>query len=104
MQSQISDGLDLHLEVIERFPYTSEIALTYHFDKRDQMVAEPNLHIRVYSDARLAEVMSAKLRNWPEFQIQSGSQLGARWHVNRFLYKWIQLLSASRTSIPLMTL
>ncbi len=87
--SQVSEGLDLHLEVVERFPYTSEVVLTYHFCKAGQIVAEPNLHIRIYTDARLAEVMSAKLRNWPEFQIQSGSQLDARWHVNRFLYKWI---------------
>lgn len=87
--SRASGGLDLHLEIVECFPYTTEVILTYQFSKQDQVLAEPNLHIRIYKDAQLAEVMSARLRNWPEFQVQSGTQLSARWHVNRFLYKWL---------------
>lgn len=87
--SPIPGGLDLHLEVLQRFPYTTEVILTYQFRKADRLLLEPNLHIRIYTDARLAEVMSAQWRNWPDFQLQGGTQLSARWHANRFLYKWI---------------
>ncbi|MDX1654149.1 MAG: DUF1249 domain-containing protein [Candidatus Competibacteraceae bacterium] len=90
--SRVSGGLDLHLSVLERFPYTSELELTYHFQRQGQRLAEPQLRLRVYHDARLAEVMSAHLRHWPAFQAEGSeaySQLYARWHVNRFLYKWL---------------
>ena len=33
--SHIPDGLDLHLRLIERFRYTSELSLTYYFSERD---------------------------------------------------------------------
>ena len=91
--SRVPDGLGLHLRINERFRYTTELSLTYYFSRHDRAVAEPDLCIRVYHDARLAEVMSAHLRRWPEFVNREGcggkSQLRARWHVNRFLYKWL---------------
>lgn len=91
--SQVPDGISLHLDVIERFRYTTELALTYHFYREQGLVAEPDLRIRVYHDARQAEVMSAHLRHWPEFKVieEGGNQmqLRSRWHVNRFLYKWL---------------
>ena len=91
--SRIPGGLNLHLEVLERFRYTTELSLTYHFYKTTDVVAEPDLHIRVYHDARLAEVMSAQLRHGPGFQIDDEgghpTQLSTRWHINRFLYKWL---------------
>ena len=91
--SSIPGGLSLYLEVLERFRYTTELMLTYHFGREDGVVAEPDLRIRVYHDARLAEVMSAQRRHWPEFQLSEETarqlQLSSRWHVNRFLYKWL---------------
>ncbi|HXH04784.1 MAG TPA: DUF1249 domain-containing protein [Candidatus Competibacteraceae bacterium] len=90
--SRVAGGLDLHLTVLERFPYTSELHLTYHFLRDGVAVAEPDLRLRVYTDARLAEVMSAHLRHWPAFETLDHadlSQLHARWHVNRFLFKWL---------------
>ena len=91
--SSIAGGLSLYLEVLKRFRYTTELSLTYHFAREDGVVAEPDLRIRVYHDARLAEVMSAQLRHRPEFQLDEETarqtQLSARCHVNRFLYKWL---------------
>jgi uncharacterized protein YqiB (DUF1249 family) len=91
--SQVPGGLSLYLDVIERFPYTTELVLTYHFFRDGYVLTEPNLRIRVYQDARLAEVMSAHLRHWPEFEATEGgwnkTRLRSRWHVNRFLYKWL---------------
>lgn len=90
--SQAPNSLSLHLKVIERFRYTSELSLTYHFVKDTGVVAEPNLRIRIYHDAQMAEVMSAQLRHWPDFKADEESeilQLRSRWRANRFLYKWL---------------
>ena len=94
--SQAPDSIDLHLRVIERFRYTTELSLTYHFQKDHKLIAEPDLHIRIYHDARQAEVLSARLRHRPYFSscfdgYTEGARidLRARWHVNRFLYKWL---------------
>lgn len=93
LASHVSGGLSLYMTVVERFPYTSELSLTYHFYRETGVLVEPDLRVRVYHDARLAEVTEAALRNWPKFQAdhekQHNVQLVSRWHVNRFLYKWL---------------
>lgn len=87
--SRIPGGLDLHLTINQRFRYTSELCLTYYFQHDQQPLAQPNLTIRIYHDARLAEVMAAHLRHWPVFAAEHDTALRNRWHVNRFLYKWL---------------
>lgn len=94
--SRIPSGLDLHLRMIERCRYTSELILTYQFDQDDGSVAaEPNLRIRVYHDARLAEVLAAHPRRHPAFatapigRLTDSAVLFTRWQINRFLYKWL---------------
>lgn len=95
--SRIAGGLDLHLCIIERSRYTSELRLTYQFAQESGAIrAEPNLRIRVYHDARLAEVMAAHPRRYPAFNANllpaarpDSSQLRRRWQINRFLFKWL---------------
>ena len=95
--SHVPGGLDLHLRIIERCRYTSELRLTYQFGQNnDAIIAEPNLRIRVYHDARQAEVATAHLRHYPAFAIDTlashwadGASLLTRWRINRFLYKWL---------------
>ena len=95
--SRVSGGLDLHLQMIERCRYTSELILTYQFGPGDgAIIAEPNLRIRVYHDARQAEVMAAHPRHHPAFATDAlahhraeGPPLFTRWRINRFLYKWL---------------
>ncbi|NJM13167.1 MAG: DUF1249 domain-containing protein [Synechococcaceae cyanobacterium SM1_2_3] len=94
--SQVPGGLDLHLRIIERCRYTSELILTYQFDQGDGGIAsEPNLCIRVYHDARLAEVLAAYPRRHPSFhapangRLTSSAALLTRWQMNRFLFKWL---------------
>lgn len=84
-------GLPLHLEVLGRHPYTSDIVLTYQFQRPRGRAAEPNLQVRIYHDARVAEVMSAHLRHWPVFAHDDVDtrDLYRRWKVNRFLFKWL---------------
>ncbi len=92
--SHVRKGLQLHLHVVERFAYTSELTLTYHFRKTGQLVTQPDLRIRVYHDARLAEVMSAHMRHWPPRDMDRlddryAAELNQRWRINRFLFKWL---------------
>ncbi len=89
--SRVRDGLDLHLSLVERHPYTTDLLLTYRFNRDDGEHLEPELHIRVYHDARVAEVLAAHLRRSPAFLFISDGpvDLAARWRVNRFLFKWL---------------
>ena len=95
--SQTPGGLDLHLQMIERCRYTSELILTYQFASADSLpIIEPDLRIRVYHDARQAEVMAAHLRHDPAFLSDFPNagpmdrlNLYRRWRINRFLYKWL---------------
>ena len=87
--SQVPGSLDLHVKVLEHFRYTTELSLTYYFQRHNQSIPEPDLTIRIYHDARMAETMSAQLRHWPAFAASKHTALHHRWHVNRFLYKWL---------------
>ncbi len=87
--SQVPGGLDLYLQLIERHRYTTDIVLTYRFAYVEGWRAEPNLGIRIYHDARQAEVMSAQLRHWAAFESTQCDALHQRWRVNRFLWKWL---------------
>lgn len=89
--SRTPGGLDLHLRIIERCPYTSELNLTYQFDNEaGPPLIEPDLRIRVYHDARQAEVLTAHLRHHAAFSNDLADVgLYRRWRMNRFLYKWL---------------
>ena len=90
--SQVEHALDLYLTIGDRFRYTTELNLTYRFPRGDGRVPEPDLRVRVYHDARQAEVMAVQLRHLPAFDASIQSELYARWHANRFLYKWLNYL------------
>ena len=89
------ETIDLRLTVLERGPYTTTIALTYHFIEGADLIAEPDLIIRIYHDARLAEVMSYQRRAYqldsetPWTPAAQGFVLERKWHINRFLQKWL---------------
>lgn len=95
--SRVVGGLDLYLRICERSRYTSDLVLSYQFCQDDGTItAEPNLHIRIYHDARMAEVMAAHLRHRATFAAgfypspqADGAHLYARWQTNRFLFKWL---------------
>ncbi len=87
--SQITGGLPLYLHLLHRHRYTTDLVLTYRFAQPTGWRAEPNLSIRIYHDARQAEVMSACLRHGLVFDTAECNQLSQRWRVNRFLWKWL---------------
>jgi len=56
--SRVNGSPLLHLEVLERHSYTRFLRLTYLFEKDTGPRSAPNAHIRMYQDARMAEVTS----------------------------------------------
>ena len=91
--SSVSGDLDLHVETLEHSPYTSILRLTYLFDEAGATVADPDLEVRVYHDARLAE--ASRCARWVRHpglaRLRNGlpSALGERWLRNMLLNKWL---------------
>jgi uncharacterized protein YqiB (DUF1249 family) len=91
--SRVAGALDLHLRVTERCKYTTTLQLTYHFIHEEGVIQAPDLHVRIYHDAQVGEVMSCgRSRDSvrPEYDRRRGDYpLEERWRVNRFLYRWL---------------
>ena len=88
--SQIDDGVDLYLQVIERTKYTITLNLTYKFTNECTSPPKvlPNLFIRIYFDAMQAEVLRREMTGTKQNRY-SHKRLGNKWRDNRFLYKWL---------------
>jgi hypothetical protein len=91
--SAVAGDLDLHVEAIERCRYTTILRMTYLFGEPGGPVAEPDLEVRVYHDARLAEASqgAARLRHPGLSDLRAGlpTGLGERWLRNMLLNKWL---------------
>lgn len=94
--SSIGDGLDLHLDVIERHAYTVELRLSYSL--RDPLTGEPDpsAHVRHYRDARQTEATHCYLgRRWQDvlgLHPPAAALLSHRLRMNTFLGKWLEYL------------
>ncbi|MBM4197182.1 MAG: DUF1249 domain-containing protein [Gammaproteobacteria bacterium] len=86
----------LHLSVQEDSRYTRLLRLTYLFDEPLGIVADPDLVMRVYLDARVVEVIS-----WADFhrhdalrELQASlcGEIDRRWSRNMVLSKWLDYL------------
>jgi uncharacterized protein len=93
-QISVVDGdCPLHLAIGERSRYTTTLRLTYVFEDEAGPVADPDLLIRVYRDARLAEVQACA--RWhrhamlESMRSQLARDLGDRWLRNVMLNKWL---------------
>jgi uncharacterized protein len=91
--SQVAGDCPLHLSVEDRSKYTTTLRLTYLFDDVAGLAADPDLQIRVYHDARLAEVQACG--RWRRHAMldairsQLARDLGERWLRNVMLNKWL---------------
>lgn len=79
--------LDLYLSVSERCKYTTMLQLTYRFQQAGKCICQPDMHIVVYHDARIADVRDRLDRK--HRRIYCGETLQQKWKLNRFLYKWL---------------
>ena len=101
--STVGDGLDLHLCVQERHPYTLELELTYGFVDAQTGLPEPSMQLRVYTDARLTEALHCHpgrhlwqiLGPFPPAR----SVLQHRLRMNSFLSRWLEYLREQGHSV-----
>ena len=93
-RSRTQGDLPLHLSVLERNPYTTTLRLTYWFEDAGARVPDPDLTVRVYHDAGLAEVMACRRlhihRALKAFDTAPGDELSKRWVRNSMLNKWLE--------------
>ena len=83
--------LDLYLKIIERSKFTTTLLLSYCFNEDGEQRMEPNLKIRIYHDAALAEVMSGRLHHGRlVLDNLPSDSLKHKWTLNRFLSKWLK--------------
>lgn len=88
-----ADDCHLHVELEERSTYTLTFSMTYLFRDGDRIVREPDMRIRVYTDANLAEALSVSSDCVGDLLAQDARQqfreLDNRWAINTMLNKWL---------------
>jgi uncharacterized protein YqiB (DUF1249 family) len=94
--SRSDTDLPLVMTVVERAPYTSELRLTYEFDSPDGRRLDPDLWIKIYRDARVAEALRCGTRP-PWLAVEEGDPEASRflhdqWARNHMLAKWLEYL------------
>jgi uncharacterized protein len=92
--SRVAGDCDLYLTVSERSRYTTTMALTYWFEEAGQRIAEPNLELRIYHDARLLEACGGvdwrHHRDLADLRASCDGELDQRWARNQMLNKWLE--------------
>jgi len=95
-QSWVPGSPLLRMDILERHPYTDFLRLTYQFKKDERQEIAPDAYIRMYNDARLAEVTSFNPEQgfrrsanpwYPQHQLFQRS-----WQQNQALDKWLSYL------------
>src|SRR6185437_13706695 len=93
-RSSVAGDCDLLLSVTERTPYTSTVNLTYLFQQGAETVQYPDMRVRIYHDAHLAEAQewaSAHSQHvLKALRIQAERELDQRWARNVMLNKWLE--------------
>jgi uncharacterized protein len=105
-QSRVSGSPLLRMDILERHPYTHFLRLTYEFEEDEQRELSPDAHIRMYQDARLAEVTSFNPEQgckrlahpwYPHYQLFQRT-----WRQNLALDKWLGYLLHQGHSVVTM--
>lgn len=94
--SRSEQDCPLHLEVVERDRYTQTVRLTYEFTDESGVRRQPDLWVRLYRDASVAEALQCNQR--PPWQAEDDADpaahafLSAQWRRNLLLNKWLDYL------------
>jgi uncharacterized protein YqiB (DUF1249 family) len=95
--SKVQDDCDLFLSVESHARYTRVLRLTYRIAEDEQVVADPDLVIRVYLDARMTEVSSWAAHHrhsvLQDLAQRFKRELDRRWCRNMMLSKWLDYLT-----------
>lgn len=93
-RSVVAGDCDLLLTLTERSPYTTTLNLTYVLAGADGDQQIPDMRVRVYHDAHLAEAQEwAGTRNQPVLKAlrsHAERELDQRWARNVMLNKWLE--------------
>ncbi len=93
LESRVNGSPPLILHLLERHPYTTFLRLTYAFTGSGSSCFSPNAHIRLYHDAKLAEVTSFSnqqgIRRFASPFIPARNAMLRAWRQNRALEKWL---------------
>jgi uncharacterized protein YqiB (DUF1249 family) len=87
MISSVPGHADLYLSVKQRCKYTTMLSMTYRFGESGHYLFEPDLHLKIYHDARVVEVQHLLKRQ--HGLVHTDHMLGHKWTMNRFLFKWL---------------
>lgn len=92
--SALTEDCPLHCRIEEHARYTTTFTLTYRFDTVAGSIADPDLQVRAYHDAHMAEVLSCA--RWHQHDMLASiksslrAQLNDRWLRNVMLNKWLE--------------
>jgi uncharacterized protein len=88
--------LPLQLIVAAATRYTVDVSLTYLFAEASGLVADPDLRLRIYRDARMVEVLgwsgASRHRELRRLGRVAARELDVRWARNAMLAKWLDYL------------
>lgn len=96
--SRCDEGPDLYIRIEEQSRYTTTLFMTHYLDIDGEHIADPGIQVRVYHDARQAEVMSCRLQGFmamDKTRKESSTILDCKSESNIFLLKWLEYLIAS---------
>jgi len=89
----------LYLRLLERSPYTLTLELTHSFTWEFGALLEPAVRVRVYLDARAAEVLSDHDRPYVLDALRHDPSarkiMDYKWSLNYFLAQWLDHCIAS---------
>lgn len=92
--SQVEGDCPLHLSLEDRSRYTTTLRLTYIFEDEAGPAADPDVRIRIYHDACLAEAQSCA--PWhrhgllESIRSRLARDMDERWKRNIMLNKWLE--------------
>jgi uncharacterized protein YqiB (DUF1249 family) len=93
-RSRVAEDCDLLLTLTDRSPYTSTFNLTYVLPDGDGEIEFPDMRVRVYHDAHLAEALEwAGTHSQPVLKTlrsHAERELDQRWGRNVMLNKWLE--------------
>jgi hypothetical protein len=99
LTSRVAGSPALELSVSEQCRYTTTLRMTYLFGDGVAPARDPELKIRVYHDARLAEACSTSADPaHPGLRRMAANvprEHGRRWSCNMLLNKWLEYCAGS---------
>jgi len=106
LTSRVAGQPALELSVVEQCRYTTTLNMTYLFGEGAGSARDPELEVRVYHDARLAEAFgTAADPSHPRLRrlvADLPREHGRRWSCNMLLNKWLEYCAGNghRFAVP----